>query len=154
MAKLLEAIREEVHKQARKEMRQALAPLNKKIAGLRKSLADANKRIAQLEKRTKRQQRVIETSTEAPALAAAPPPEVDSNKRLSAGLIKKLRKRLGISQGELAILVGVSQPAVASWEQDRANPRSDTRARIIALRELSPAEVKEQLAPIETKTTS
>ena len=56
--------------------------------------------------------------------------------RLSPQLIKKLRKRLNISQPELAILVGVSPAAVGFWETGKSNPRPDTKARLVALRSL------------------
>ena len=60
------------------------------------------------------------------AKRAAAPEEVEAA-RLSPGLIKKLRSRLGITQGELATLVGVSTSAVGSWEQRQAGREAAMR---------------------------
>jgi len=66
--------------------------------------------------------------------------------RLSPLLIKKLRARLGISQGQLARLVGVSGPAVAFWEQGKSRPEGQNRAALVALRGVGRREVKRMLA--------
>lgn len=39
--------------------------------------------------------------------------------------IREFRKRAGITQEELAQLLGVSRPAVAQWERGINNPRAD-----------------------------
>jgi DNA-binding transcriptional regulator YiaG len=56
--------------------------------------------------------------------------------RVSALLIKKLRARLGITQGELATLIGVSTSAVGSWEYGKAKPEGHNREALVALRKL------------------
>ena len=157
MSRLVEGIRDEIRRQSRREIKAALEPLNKKMSALRKSQSALNKQIAALEKHIARIERkagkvaTVGAPATAPQAMEATTPRSDgrSGSRLSAGLIKKLRKRLGISQGELALLVEVSQPAVASWEQDRAKPREGARARVIALRDLSKNEVQERLAAFQ-----
>jgi DNA-binding transcriptional regulator YiaG len=69
------------------------------------------------------------------ARLAAAPEEVKAS-RISPGLIKKLRARLGITQGELATLVGVSMSAVGSWEYGKAKPEGHNREALVALRKL------------------
>jgi len=66
--------------------------------------------------------------------------------RISAGLIRKLRKRLGLSQDQLALLVGVTSTAVAFWENGRTRPGGGKKAAIVALRKLGRREVKDILA--------
>ena len=61
--------------------------------------------------------------------------------RLSPLLIKKLRNRLGITQGELATLVGVSSSAVGSWEYGKAKPEGHNREALVALRKLGKQEL-------------
>jgi len=61
-------------------------------------------------------------------------------------LIRSLRSRLGISQAELAKLVGVSTVAVGQWESGRARPRAESKARIAALRSVGRREVRRLLA--------
>ena len=64
-------------------------------------------------------------------------------------LIRALRSRLGISQAELAKLVGVSTVAVGQWESGRSRPRAESKARIAALRSLGRREVKRLLVEPE-----
>jgi DNA-binding transcriptional regulator YiaG len=47
---------------------------------------------------------------------------------MSAEQIKELRGKLGMSQGELAKLLGVSAAAVGQWEQGRSAPGASNRA--------------------------
>jgi transcriptional regulator with XRE-family HTH domain len=46
-------------------------------------------------------------------------------------MLKKDRERLELTQGELAERLGVSQQAVASWENDAAMPKQDRRAALL-----------------------
>jgi len=79
------------------------------------------------------------------AKLAVAPEEVKAA-RVSPLLIKKLRARLDITQGELATLVGVSTSAVGSWEYGNAKPESHNREALVALRKLGKREVREILA--------
>jgi len=79
------------------------------------------------------------------AKLAAVPEEVKAS-RISPGLIKKLRARLGITQGKLATLVGVSTTAVGSWEYGKAKPEGHNREALVALRKLGKREVAGILA--------
>ena len=79
------------------------------------------------------------------ASLAAAPEEVEAA-RLSPLLIKKLRSRLGITQGELATLAGVSTSAVGAWEYGKAKPEGRNREALVALRKLGRREVAGILA--------
>jgi DNA-binding transcriptional regulator YiaG len=76
---------------------------------------------------------------------AAAPEEVKAA-RISPLLIKKLRKRLKITQGELATLIGVSTNAVGFWEQGKSRPTDRNRGALVALRKLGRREVAGILA--------
>jgi len=79
-----------------------------------------------------------------PAEAAAMLDESSLDRsRLSPGLIKKLRKRLRITQPELAALLNVSIAAVGFWESGTVKPRPEMRARIIKLRSLGRREARQ-----------
>ncbi len=62
--------------------------------------------------------------------------------RISGRVIKNLRKKLGISQGTMAILLDVSPSAVASWESGRIKPCGKNNSAIVALRKLGRRDVK------------
>lgn len=40
-------------------------------------------------------------------------------------IIRELRKRAGIQQKELSIVIGVSQPTVSDWEANKKDPSGD-----------------------------
>ncbi|MBI4832089.1 MAG: helix-turn-helix domain-containing protein, partial [Candidatus Lindowbacteria bacterium] len=65
--------------------------------------------------------------------------------RITGRVIRNLRKKLGITQEKLALLLDVSPGAVAFWEQGRARPRGANKATIIALRRLGRRDVKRLL---------
>ena len=52
-----------------------------------------------------------------------------------AGWVRELRRRRGLTQGELGKRVGVGQAAVSRWEMGRANIRPAVRARLAELAE-------------------
>lgn len=69
--------------------------------------------------------------------------------RLSPKLIKKLRKRFGLSQPQFARVCGVSLSAIGFWESGRVRPRPEMRRKMIALRQLSRREVMAMLVELE-----
>ena len=75
---------------------------------------------------------------------AASPDEVKSS-RFSPRLIRSLRKRLGITQRELAALTGVTIGAAHLWETGKFLPSDEKRGVIVALRKLRRREVRELL---------
>ena len=132
MGKMEEVLRSEIRRLARKEMRAELASLVKQVRELRRTVAKLGKGGAAPTTAPK--------TSPAVKLEAAP---ADIEKaRFSAGLIKKLRKRLGITQVELATIMDVSPTTVAFWEQGRNRPTEASKATLVALRKLGRREVK------------
>ena len=73
-------------------------------------------------------------------------PEELKKSRLSPRLIKTLRKKLKITQKELAILLGVTVGAAHQWETGKFTPKAEKKAALAALRKLGRTEVKKLLA--------
>ena len=70
------------------------------------------------------------------------------NKRTELGeRIVRARERRGISQYELAELMGVSQQSVAAWERKVSSIRSDTLTKLVTLLEISADELLGLKAP-------
>jgi DNA-binding transcriptional regulator YiaG len=65
--------------------------------------------------------------------------------RFSPRLIKSLRKHLGITQKELAILMGISIGAVQKWEAGNSRPADSKKHIIVALRKLRRRDIKRLL---------
>ena len=65
--------------------------------------------------------------------------------RFSPRLFRCVRKHLGITQKELAILTRVTLGAVNSWESGRFRPKQEKKAVIVALRKMGRQEVRKHL---------
>jgi transcriptional regulator with XRE-family HTH domain len=52
-----------------------------------------------------------------------------------AGLLREAREALGLTQDDLARLVGVKQPTISRWEAAKATPRARHAIRLAELLE-------------------
>lgn len=86
------------------------------IAELKRQIAELQRQAAQLAKRSRAAQ-----SAPAPAAAA------DSS-RFQARALRSLRTRLGLSQADMAKLLGVSALSVYNREGGKASPRRESLA--------------------------
>jgi DNA-binding transcriptional regulator YiaG len=132
MGKMEQMLKSEITRLAKKQVRATYLPLARDVRRLKRTVSTLRKTIAVLARLGAALQ--AERTVEWAKLAAAP--EEVKAARISPGLIKKLRKRLGITQGELATLVGVSTSAVGSWEYGKAKPEGRNREGLVALRKL------------------
>jgi len=142
MGRIETTLREEIARLARREARNLQARHVEDLRRLKRRVAELGNELDAL-----KGERAVEQSksrmAEATKSVAA---EKAAKARLSPGLIKKLRKRLKISQPELAKLLGVSPAAVGFWESGKSNPRVETKTRIVALRNLGRRDVRRLLA--------
>jgi DNA-binding transcriptional regulator YiaG len=150
MPNVAKVLREEITRLARKEAKAAVAPIRRPSIRLRKDAADLKRRMASLEKETKRLQALLNK------MEAAQPAVPDAEKKawISGKGIKSLRKRLGLSQAELAKLVGVSDNAVYIWESKPGmlKLRPSTKAAVFSIRGIGAREAKKRLEEMKKKT--
>ena len=139
MPDLIVALRDEIRKQARKEMRAALdktkklvATHRREIAKLKQQLLDANKRVTFLE--------VCERQRIATAKSAA-----DSDLRFSAKSVRTHRIRIDCSASEYGKLLGVSAQTIYQWERGKTRPRKPQLAALAKLRTIGKKEARERL---------
>ncbi|UCH36572.1 MAG: helix-turn-helix domain-containing protein [Armatimonadota bacterium] len=142
MSKVEEAIRSTVARIVRKEMRETVVPLSRDVREMKRTVSSLARSVAALEKAAEAQAR--EAQAELMRLDA-PEAEVQAA-RFSPNLIRKLRARLGITQAQLAALVGVSTGAVTSWERGDTSPRGGNRVALVALRKLGRRDAKRLVA--------
>ncbi len=133
MPNIQQLMNEEIRRITRKEVKAALVPYLKAQAELRKRLADHEKRIKALEK------------TVAKLLPAEPlqPIATVSGKpvRVTGKRIKQLRSKLGLSQGQLAMLLGVNLHSVNHWELGKTDPQEAQKRKIAAIRDMGKREL-------------
>ena len=143
MSDLLKELKSEISRLAKKEVKAATGPLQKKTAALTKALAASKRRITDLEKEVTKLQKLIKESR--PATPPVSPGEV-KKARFGPKLLKSQRKRLKLNQHQMAKLMNASVASIRAWEQGRSKPRDkDILVSLGAIRKMSVGEVREKL---------
>ena len=113
MANLATILKGEIARLARKATKEEFGKLRKDVVRLKRDTAALKRQVAKLERVNRQlaglaaEHRQKQVKATEPELASA---------RLNSRVILNLRKRLGLSQPQLAKLVGVSAPTVSYWE--------------------------------------
>jgi DNA-binding transcriptional regulator YiaG len=141
MGKVEATIRSEIIRLAKREMRRVTVPLSRDVRSLKGTVSQLRKTVSIFEKVATRWE--SERSSEKVSLVASP--EEIKGSRFSPRLIKALRKRLNLTQKELAILTGVTVGAIYQWEQGIFDPRADKKGILVALRKMGRRDVRKRL---------
>jgi DNA-binding transcriptional regulator YiaG len=141
MGKLEGIIKSEIVRLAKREVRKISAPLGRDVRSLKGVVSKLRKTVVLLERFAAQQESKLKKET---TLLEATPEEVKIS-RFSPRLIRSLRKQLGITQKELAILTGVTVGAIHQWESGIFMPRAQKKGLLVALRKLTRREVRELL---------
>jgi DNA-binding transcriptional regulator YiaG len=141
MTSLATALKDEIRRLARKEikartetMARAVAQYRGEIARLKRQLREHEKQIAFLEAQTRK-------SLHTPLAAA----ELNGDARFSARSVKAQRARTGLSAVDYAKLIGVSSLTIYNWEHNKSRPRKEQFAALVALRGLGKREAQAKL---------
>ena len=123
--------------------------------------AELNGRLLSLEQGPRKEEEETEDPVVSPELARKgwcglderkPPLRLEEGApEFSASGIRKLRKKLGVSQKKLASLVGVSPASVVAWEGGKYKPRDGKAGELSNLAKWDKAEVRNSLANKESK---
>jgi DNA-binding transcriptional regulator YiaG len=140
MPNIATALREEVDRLARKEirlqteaLRKASTEYRKKIAEMRREISGLQKKVAVLEKKAFRD-------------IASQVSEAGSTKiRYTAKGLRSNRKRLGLSASDFGKLIGVTGQTVYKWEQEKTRPREGQIQAIAAVRGMGKKEARFRL---------
>ncbi len=138
MGKLEGVLKSEIVRLAKREARKISGPLGRDVRTLRATVSRLRKTLAALEKLTERQRRAM---PEEKVLLETSAEEVKSA-RFSPRLIRTLRTHLGITQKQLALLIGVTVGAIHQWESGKFRPRTDKKGMLAALRKMGRRDVK------------
>jgi len=149
MANIAQALKAEIVRLSRKEVKGAILPLKSANAKLRMTNAALKEQIAALE-RALMQVQAQSRGVAAPAGSA----ELDTKARITSKGIRSLRKRLGISGEQLGKLLAVSPQAVYAMENKTGSLklRKNTRAALLGIRNLGAREAKARLAELKAST--
>lgn len=153
MTTFADSLKKEIARVARKELRDEIAALRKttlahrsEIAALKKQLKALHAQVGRLGKA--RAEAVRESPPAASAAGAAPPRGKPGRKVVfTAERLKTQRARLGLTQEQMAQLLGVSSLSIWKWESGGAVPRASRVPRILQLLALGKREAMALVAP-------
>jgi DNA-binding transcriptional regulator YiaG len=139
------AFRAEVIRMARKELKPELQGMRKAITSHRSEIAALKREVKALASQLKATSRLTPKAAESKAASAEqasakPPGEFQPE------VLRQMRTALGITQTQLATLLGVSSLSVYKWETRGVTPRAAQRARIDEVRRLGPSKALAALA--------
>ncbi|MCF7221444.1 helix-turn-helix domain-containing protein [Marilutibacter chinensis] len=146
MSNFAAALKEEVARLARKELRKTIDPMRKHVAGLRRDVAALKRENSELRKQLGTLGKASKFAmSAAPAAVSSKVTGSSKPRRFSPKGLHKLRERLGLSAAEFGRLFGVSGPTVYNWEKGVTRPKPDQLERIATLRSKGKREVQAAL---------
>jgi DNA-binding transcriptional regulator YiaG len=140
MPNIASALKSEISRIARKEIRAEVEGLKKAAVTYRGEIAALKRRAQSLEQELRQLGKVV------PKAAPASIDESSQTLRFSAKGLAAQRQRLGLSADAVGLLLGTSGQAVYNWEAGKARPRASHLAAIAALRGLSKSQAAEVVA--------
>lgn len=142
MSNIATALKEEVSRIARKEIRNETAQMKKAVARYRSDIADLKRRLTAAEQSlTKLRKSGGATRPD----DQASKPESTAGIRFSAKGFRTLRERLDLSGPETAKLLRVSVQTIYNWEAGTSKPREPQLSAIAVLRKAGKREVAARL---------
>lgn len=133
------ALKSEIVRLARKELRGETKSLRKATAAYRSEIAALKRRVLELEKQLRRVGRPAKAEVSRTADSESP------RVRFSAKGLTAQRKRLGLSAHDLGLLLGASGQSVYNWESGQIRPRASQLPAIVALRSMGKREAEARL---------
>ena len=141
MADLINALREEMRRQAKKEQRASLTALRRMVSQHRRDIAELKRQLAASQKRlsfleNQERKRLEDRAADGAGAEAA---------RYSPKSVRSHRRRLGLSAEDYGKLVGVSAQTIYHWERGKSRPRKSQREALVVVRSLGKREAKDRL---------
>lgn len=140
MPNIASALKAEIARIARKEVRSEIESLKKAVTQQKGQLAALRKRTDAAERELKRAVRAA--VKQRPAVVEE---EHGSNLRFSAKGLKSKRQSLGLSAEQMGVLLGTTGQSVYKWEDGRARPRTAYLPAIAAVRKMGKREAQANL---------
>ena len=140
---VIKELQSEIARVARKEFKKELDPIKRVNAQQRKYIADLRRELADLQKEVKR----LQKETGKPAPVKTEPS--DQRFWITGKGARSLRKRLALTQIEMARLAGITQQTVVRWEKTEGKIPLRGEAIQVRLQEIRTMGKKEARAALE-----
>ena len=141
MSSLITSLKSEIARVAKKELKAELLSMRKVLTTHRSEIAALKRQVKALTSEIKQVKRSSRT------VGASPKAEAQGTRafKFNANRFAELRQKWGITQTQLAQLLGASSLSVHKWEKGTSNPRSAQLARIAPIMKLGKREVIKRL---------
>lgn len=144
------ALKGEIVRLARKELRNETRTLRKAATTYRSEIASLKRRLLELEKQLKHLGKPARAKS-----SAGDGSEGEAHRiRFSAKGLAAQRKRLGLSAHDLGLLVGASGQSIYNWESGQIRPRASQLPPIAALRSIGKREATARLEELRATGAS
>ena len=144
MQNLVQALRSEITRSARKEIKGQISALKAASAKYRRDIAELKRVTSDLEKRLAPIEQQERKRAKRP-----PPPELAEGTRFFPKGLKSHRAKLGLSAADYGLLAGVSGKMIYKYEQGESKPRRAQVGKLVAVRDLGKREARRRLALLE-----
>lgn len=136
-------LREEIGRLSRRTTKAFCAPLKRDVAEVKRLVVEQRRAIEGLARDNARL--VADLNARIAKLPDVPQEEA-RKVRISPRLILGQRNRLGLSQEEFGVLLGVGGHTVSLWEHAKVVPRPQVKPALAAIRHLGRREARQRLA--------
>lgn len=147
MANIASALKAEISRIARKELRAETEALKKTVSRQRADIAQLKRSVQALEKQLRQAARAR------PLREVRPQEEAGdgTNIRFSAKGLAANRQRLGLSAEDYGLLAGVTGQSIYKYEAGKAAPRAGNLAALVALRKMGKREAITRLEELKAR---
>ena len=146
MPNIANALKQEISRVARKEVRSETRSLKKAVSAYRSEIAALKRRAQALEQQIRRISKTSQDVSTDTTEEGEPP----IRSRFSAKGLASQRKRLGLSAADAGLLVSASSQSVYNWEQGKARPLARHLPAIAALKGMGKRQAAAQLEALRS----
>jgi len=143
MPNFVKPLRDEITRLARREVAQCIGQFKKTVAAVKAENKSLKKEIAELKKTAQGLKK------NAPHSEIATSEEELRTARFTPAIIIRLRKKFGLSRLKMGQLLGINNKSIARWEEGVGEPKSNSRAKLLALRKMSKRDIKKHLQDLK-----
>lgn len=144
MPNLAQTLKQEIARIARKEVRDDVTTLRKAASTYRSEIAALKRSVRDLQAQLRATQRATARSTPV-QLEVGMSPRPGRKPAFNAERLKAKRKALGLSQAQMAALLGISSLSQWKWESGQVTPRPSKLVRYFEVMAMGKREAAKQL---------